>query len=454
MLPAIIAGVVIGLAYTLSPLTVLFFAALPLLWRYAKRGLSADERRHLLIVLSLAVFLRLIVLALLFLTADPSVPYANLFGDEEFFKRRSLWLTNLGLGIPVHGADIIYAFDETGRSSYLYVLAYLQAIVGAAPYGVHLFNALLYLAGVIILYRLVRNVYGEVAALAGAGLLLFLPSLFMWSISALKEPLYISLCAAELACAVQIARAPRWWQRVLALIGVVVIGQALQTLRFGGLALALVGTVVGLAAGLLLTRPRWLLAAAVVGALVLPPVLARPAVQQRIMSGVAMAAFQHWGHVATPGYTYKLLEPRYYADRLSVRAMTPPEAGRYIVRAFVAYITVPLPWQIESRSMLVFLPEQIVWYFIVLLIPFGLVAGLRRDAVVTSLIAAHGFVAVAMVALTGGNIGTLVRHRGLALPYLAFLAALGACVLLARAVERKPATQAAAPPSVVTPAWR
>jgi hypothetical protein len=171
------------------------------------------------------------------------------------------------------------------------------------------------------------------------------------------------------------------------------------------------------------------------------------------MSGIAMAAFQHTGHVTTPGYTYKLVEPRYYADRLSVRALTPPEAAQYVVRAYIAYVTVPLPWEIESRSMLAFLPEQILWYLIVLLVPFGIVAGLHRDAVFTCVLVAHGFIAVTMVALTGGNIGTLVRHRGLAMPYLAFLAALGACALLARAVARQPATDAAPPSGVVTAAW-
>jgi hypothetical protein len=32
--------------------------------------------------------------------------------------------------------------------------------------------------------------------------------------------------------------------------------------------------------------------------------------------------------------------------------------------------------------------------------------------------------------LTGGNIGTLVRHRGLALPYLIWLAAAGAAAVI------------------------
>ena len=36
----------------------------------------------------------------------------------------------------------------------------------------------------------------------------------------------------------------------------------------------------------------------------------------------------------------------------------------------------------------------------------------------------------AAVALNGGNVGTLVRHRGLALPYLVWLSAVGACQLV------------------------
>ena len=257
------AGVLAGLLYSLSPLTVWFFAVLPLLWWFASRDLSDRERRWLLIVLAVAVSLRVAALAGLFLTADPSQPYANVFGDEEFFKRRTLWLRNIGLGIPVHGADMIYAYDETGRSSYLWVLAYLQALVGAAPYGVHLFNTALYLFAVLLLYRVVRQSYGGLAALGGLVLLLFLPSLFTWSISALKEPLYILVCAIELACAVYIVRARRWWQRVLALIAVVLAAQALQSLRFGGLGLAAAGTVGGLALGILLTRPRVFIASLV-----------------------------------------------------------------------------------------------------------------------------------------------------------------------------------------------
>jgi len=58
-------------------------------------------------------------------------------------------------------------------------------------------------------------------------------------------------------------------------------------------------------------------------------------------------------------------------------------------------------------------------------VPFGLVLGFRRDPLLTGLLASHAGALMMMVALTSGNIGTLVRHRGLALPYLAWLSGLG-----------------------------
>ena len=182
------AGIVLGAAYALSPLTVLVLATLPLFWRWVSRDLSERERYWLAVVLCAAVAVRLIAIGGLFVTANASVPYANFFGDEEFFKRRSVWMRNIGLGVPIAGSDVIYAYDDVGRSLHLYVLAYLQAMVGNAPYGILMLNAAVYAVGALALYRLVRPAFGGVAALGGLALLRFLPSLMTWSISALKEP--------------------------------------------------------------------------------------------------------------------------------------------------------------------------------------------------------------------------------------------------------------------------
>jgi len=77
-----------------------------------------------------------------------------------------------------------------------------------------------------------------------------------------------------------------------------------------------------------------------------------------------------------------------------------------------------------------------MWLAMAALVPVGLAAGLRRDALLTCVLIAHGLLIVMMVALTSGNVGTLIRHRGLALPYFVWFSALGACQLLQRFAAR------------------
>jgi hypothetical protein len=62
----------------------------------------------------------------------------------------------------------------------------------------------------------------------------------------------------------------------------------------------------------------------------------------------------------------------------------------------------------------------------------GFVAGLRRDALVTCMFAGYAGVALLVVGMNTGNMGTLVRHRAFALPYIGALSALGVTVLLSR----------------------
>jgi hypothetical protein len=346
-----------------------------------------------------------------------------------------MWLRNVGLGIPIHGADLIYAFDDYSDTSQLYVLGFLQTLVGFSPYGVHLIGIVLYLGTVLLLFRLVRPAFGAMPALLGLLLMLTLPSLFAWSISALKEPLFFALTAVALASVVAALREPRW-RRKLILLGVAFAGAlALQTVRRAGFAIEAMSILAGLAVAWIIVRPRLLVAALVVVTLAGAAVLARPSVQVSVSSALAQAGTYHRGHIWTPGRTYHLLDERLYGDLAEMRTMRLDEAARFVVRALFSYVTVPLPTQIYSTAALAFLPEQMVWYLLVALAPVGLVFAMRRDVLIASLLLTHAVVAALLVAFTGGNIGTLVRHRGFALPYLIWISAVGACELLARGVS-------------------
>ena len=432
------AGIVLGVCYSLSPMTVLCLPLLVVMSMWAGRGLSPGERRWFIGLLAVAVLARLAVIAGLFLSANPDQPFATLFGDEEFFKYRSMWMRNIGLGLPISRADFIYAYDDVGQSSYLYVLAYLQALLGASPYGVHVLNATVYLAGVLLVYRYVRPVFGRVAALTGLALLLFFPSLFVWSISALKEPMYTLVAVGELLCCLWLVRGRTWWHRVAAAIGLVVAVVALDSLRRGGMLVGIAGAVGGVTLGMLGSRPRLAWAALAAAPVLVVALFLVPPTQQRLLASARETASYHSGHIGSSGYSYKILDPRYYHDRKLLAQMPPREAGQYVVRSVISYVTEPVPWRAESAGLRAYLPEQMLWYVLLVFVPFGLVAGFRLDPLLTGLLASHAGALIMMVALTSGNIGTLIRHRGLALPYLAWLTGLGVCRVVEYLVSASP----------------
>jgi hypothetical protein len=430
-------GVALGLLYTLSPLTVCFALAMIALLRWSGRGLADVERRWIQGLLLAAIAARVAAIAGLFLATDHArVPFGSFFGDEEYFIKRSLWLRNVALGHAIHRADLIYAFDDYSYTSYLYVLALLQVLFGPAPYGLHLFGASVYLAGAVLLFRLVQRSLGPVTAFGGLALLLFLPSLFAWSISALKEPLYFAIGAGTLVATVRAVREPRWKTRLALTLAIALAAIVMQTIREGGFAIAAGGIVGGLGLAALSLRPRIAWGLVLAAPFIVMSAWRIPDVQIASSRAVRQVAKVHWGHIQTAGYTYKVLDDRLYHDRSSIDSMDRGEALRYLVRAAVAYLTVPLPWKIEGRAALLYVPEQMVWFLMLALAPLGVASGSRRDPLVTWLLVAFALAAAVPVALTSGNVGTLVRHRGLAVPFLAWLSAAGVAELAVRLGRR------------------
>lgn len=438
---AVAAGLAIGVGYTLSPLLVVTGIGFVLIVRWARQVPDHEERRILTAMLVAAIGLRVLVIGGLFASTDhQSVPFGTFFGDEDYFIKRSIWLRHLAMGVPISLADVRYAYDESIQTSFVWMLAALQVMFGPSPYGLHLVSALLYVLGAFLIYRTVRPGFGLPASLMGLGLLLFLPSLFMWSIAVMKEPVFFALMAGVVWATVAAARQPSWAIRLLAAGLLVPAALAAETIREGGFVVAGVGTVGGVLLGYVWSRRRLALVIAIAALAALPIALTRGSVQDRLDLVVARAAQRHWDHVHAPGHSYTILEPSFYVDRPAPGDLTPSETVRYGVNALAAYVIVPAPWQAMSRAELAFLPEQLIWYLLVALAPFGLRAGFRRDPFLTAILSAHLVMAVALVAMTSGNVGTLVRHRALALPYVVWFGSLGLSMMLARLSGMRTAT--------------
>ncbi len=427
LIPPVALGLALAAAFTASPVTVIAVPLAVAVIHLAGRGLPAEERRALQAILWVAIGARLAVIAALFLIGLPSHSDASvggLSGDDAYYFGRAIRARDLMLGFAASKYDYFVVSDSYGRTGYLQLLTWMQVAFGPTPYGMRALNAVMYLAGAALLFKTVRRGFGSLPAFVGLVVLSFLPSLFVWSISLLKESLFF-LTAALLLWAVMLVPAARRTQTVALLALCAACAWLLGNLRRGGLPLAVAGLALGVVMRFVLARPSRALVAAVTVVIALLAGATTPSVRERFITAVTSAAQVQAGHVFTVGHAYKLLDEGFYMFPGSPEGLTFEQAGRFVGRGVASFVLTPLPWRIESRGELAFLPEHMLWYLMIVLAPVGCVAGWKRSPLLTCMLAGLALPMAAAVALTNGNVGTLLRLRGLVTPQLVWLAAVG-----------------------------
>jgi hypothetical protein len=433
LLSSAAAGLMLGVLYTASPLTVWVVLAGAVLAPLAARGLPERERRVMLAILAGGLAARIGYVALLFLAGLPhhnDMAVGALAGDEAYYLSRALRVRDLLFGYSYGNYDYFVTSDQYGRTSYLTLITWLQVPFGPTPYSLRLLNALFFMSGATLLYRTVRTGLGPAPALAGLLILLFLPSLFVSSVSLLKEPLYFLAASGLFACVVRVARARSSVRATVLTIAVAaVVLWLLNDLRRGAVVLATAGIVTGLIIRIVGATPRRLAASLVAAVMLVALALSIPSIRARTVRGVESVAKIHAGHVFTVGHAYKLMDEGFYVEPAAPLAsdlrLTTPQAVRFLARAAVSFVLTPLPWEMRSRGELAFLPEHVLWYALLALLPVGIVAGWKRDPLITSLLLGVILPTAVVLALTNGNVGTLLRLRGLVTPYMLWLSALG-----------------------------
>lgn len=435
-LAATIAGIALAITYILSPMTVWLSVAMVPLFVFAGWGLPREERRWVWSLLACGLAVRLLAIIVLLLATDHYYGnFASFFFDDDgrASKLRSTWMRNAWLGLPIEPFAYHAFARDYGWTSYLNVIAYLQYLLGPAPYGIHLLNTGFFMAAAVTLHRLARRAYGPLAACFGLAFLLFSPGLVLWSVSAMKESLQYLVLAVSVVAAIAALRGGWGARRVISAGLAVVAFAALWTVKREIALLTLATIAIGAAVAFVIRWRNLLLASPVILAIVAIvawAALQQAPVQERAAALISRAVTLHIGHVNTTGHGFKLLDDRFYSDFYYLpgfdQSLSPPEVARFVVRALVSLVLVPLPWQSFSRSEILFVPAQMFWYCLLALAAAGVVTALRRDALVTAVLIVGLALFGAARAVSEGNIGTLVRHRDILLPFLAWLSGVGA----------------------------
>ena len=427
------AGVSVGLLYSASPLFILTLAGSAALLAMAGRDLPAHERKWIAGILGAALVIRFAAIGALLIT---NIPYLSdlgiggLGGDDAYYLGRAIRARDIMLGITHTRYDFFVVSDEYGQTSYLRLLTFLQVFFGPTPYSMRALNALFFVTGAYLLFRLCRRGLGATVTATALFALLFMPSLLVSSISTSKEPLYFLVTTVMLTAAVAVVRRPQVAAKIAAVALIAVCLWVLDDLRRGALALGISGLALAAIIRVLFVTPRRALAGAAIALVAAVVLWMQPPIRERFLDATATVAKMHAGHVFTSGHAYKLLDEGFYMHPGTPAAwplkLTELQAGRFLVRAAISFIVTPLPWEMVSLSELVFFPEHVLWLLIVVFVPIGAIAGWRRDPAITACLIGFALPTAAVLAVTTGNVGTLLRLRGLVTPYLLWFAVLGA----------------------------
>jgi hypothetical protein len=304
-------------------------------------------------------------------------------------------------------------------------------LLGPSPYSLRLVNAGMFVGAAYLLYRIARRAYGPVPALFGLTVLLFLPTQFAWSISLLKESGYLLMTSITLFTLIRAAKTKGVRERLKWLAATA--GGVLLTwpFRAQGVAIVLVAVMLAFAIWWTAQRARRAFVVACATPLLVWALLQEPHIRARMLEAAQIAARAHIGHVFTIGHAYKTLDDRFYLKpSLVALNLSLDEAGRYVARSAASFVFVPMPWQAESTPERLYLPEHVLWLMLVVLAMVGVWPAFRQDVFVTAVLVSYALVTSAAVALTSGNVGTLIRHRSLSIPFLVWFSGVAVARLL------------------------
>jgi hypothetical protein len=425
---SIVAGLALALLYTASPLLTITLAIATAWLAVAGRGLDRQERRRLIAVIAAALAVRFALIGAMVIGGIPllnDLSVGALSGDDGYYLGRAIRARDLLLGVTESRYDYFVVNDEYARTSYLHLLTAAQVLFGPTPYGMRALNALIFVAAAVVLYRTIRPSFGATASFTA---LVVLPSLIVGSVRLVKEPVYFLVTVILFKAVLTVLR-PTSATAVAAGAAIAILCVlVLDSLRRGALELSVAAVAIGLLAPVLFAAPRRAIATVALVGIVLSAAYARPAVRARAIDAVTNAAKVHAGHVFTPGHAYKLLDEGFYylpgAPASWPITLTDAQALRFLVRAGLSFIVTPLPWEMASLSELAFFPEYLVWLMMVAFAVPGVMAGWRRAPHVTALLVGFIVPTAAALAVTTGNVGTLLRLRGLVIPFLIWFSAL------------------------------
>ena len=320
-----------------------------------------------------------------------------------------------------------FTYGNYGFTGFTMILGYLFYIFGPMKFSGRLVNIFFGTLSGIFIYYIVKSIFGQKSAKISSVLVTFFPSIFIWSLDFLKDPLYILLSIVILWSFVMY-----WNANNFLYIALIFIATLIQiTVRRD---LWLIGLIPFSLGFLLLLRISFIKKIVFITAIIVAAsafFINRGINYTSIKTKIASALQNHIGHVNTGGYCYKILNDKYYAPtNYNINNITWYEALKAFLNGWWHFLFEPFVWGVKSKSMVMVFPQMILWYVLLIFALVGIAFGLRYNWKYTCIITSYIFLLSSVIAFAGGNIGTLFRHRDIVTPFYLIFSSVGIMHLL------------------------
>ncbi len=361
-------------------------------------------------------------------------------GDGEFQAGHAWWVYVLNLDKDLKSNDLmwkdgffsdIWTYQELVLKNrfvpmnhyqvgaYSYMIAVLYSYFGYAPIIVNFANCILGILAGYLFYLITLDLFdNKKIAYLVLMLVLFYPTLFIWSsLTKLKMPSIIFLIALFLFSSIRLFLKRRLIYLPLAILPILSLNLFKE--RF-----SVIFAFIFLLYYLLLSKKNapvkllYILAGSFF-------VLHIGKIFNYIKAALSYAMLIHQGTVNSGGIVYKLFEDKFYSSIAGAYPLSAFGYFLYYLRGLFHFVFEPLPQSITSKNILLFYPFQIFWYFLLFFALIGILFALRYFRRQALILMIYFIVVTSVLSLSGGNIGTDVRHRDMVAPVCFIFSSIG-----------------------------
>jgi hypothetical protein len=414
------------------------------------------ERRTILVMVWGALGLRVIFSMLhAWMCAQRNVP--DLMPDAGNYSAWAMYIaeTITGRHMPDFAAVALRRQEMQGAlpalgsyqvSLFTYAQGILYAIFGYSSLTLKLLNGLFSVCTGFLIYGFVRAWWTPRAALFAAGAVLFFPSLFLWSVSGLKDTSLLLACVLLVCIVSRLLTHPLpLWHSLTYALAATLITFLINTLRYKLSLLIMAFFGISLLNALLVASRKAVKGWTVIGFTGIVFLLANPPITSKLLNTVDKITIPYQvGQYLEKGNTsYRIYPQRFYEslEPLTVVLNDPqkfPERLRSTVLGAVYFLYSPFITH-TLRNPLLF-PAFLQGVFLLAATPFmisGLWRALKKHPRAFTAPAVFLLIFWVSGGMMSGNVGTTFRQKDILVPVFLLFSAIGADGALSRIKKNK-----------------